>query len=584
MLEELDIRDFVIADDLHLRLAPGFNAITGETGAGKSLVIDALGILLGDRPSSDLVRAGAEAARIEASFAIPNAEESLGELLVENGLAAEDGVLLISREIPVSGRSSARINGRAVVQSTLLAIGEKLVDIHSQNEHLAILRPAEHVHYLDRFAGTVRDRVMLGESAVELRRLRADIEKSQVDERERARRQERLAYEISEIEEAGASREEEDELRRERARLANAEQLTQLVAQVHAALEGDGDRIGATETLGRAATLLAQLAQLDEDMRAAATQMEALQSQAADLSRDLRAYGDEVEYRPERLTEVEERLSQLAGLKRKYGATLTDVAAYAEQAARELDQLNAGEERLADFEARAAALAFRVGDQSVALGEARRNAAARLSAAVERELAELGLAGGRFAVQFDLRPDPGGIAVRLDEELVTTERGSHPAPSERSVAVDRTGADRVEFLVSLNIGEPPRPLARVASGGETARLMLALKTILGAADAVPTLVFDEVDSGVGGRSGRIVGAKLAGLAAHHQVICITHLAQIASMAEHHIAIQKSVDHGRTRVLARELRGEERLDELAAMLGGMSAATRASATELLGRET
>jgi len=584
MLEELDIRDFVIAEDLRLRLAPGFNAITGETGAGKSLVIDALGILLGDRPSADLVRVGAEAAHIEATFLVSDDEESVLETLSEIGLAPDHGVLLLSREIPSSGRSSARVNGRAVVQTTLLKIGEKLVDIHSQNEHLAILRPTEHAQYLDRFAGTVAERAALGAAVAELRRVRSEIERLKADDRERLRRQDRLAFEIAEIHDVAGSPDEEEELKRERTRLANAEQLAQLAGQVHAALEGDGEGGGATEGLGQAAGLLAQLAQLDEELQADAGLVESLQAQVTDLSRTIRAYGDGIEYNAERLKEVEDRLSLLAGLKRKYGPTLTDVAAYAEQAAGELDDLNAGEARLGELEARAIALAACLAEQAQALSCARRGAAARLSAAVEAELAELGLADGRFGVQFDLREDDAGVVVALAAGLVSGERQPPTAVPEVSVAFDRTGVDRIEFLVSLNPGEPLRPLARVASGGETARLMLALKTILGAADAVPTLVFDEVDSGVGGRSGRIVGAKLAGLASHHQVICITHLPQIASMADHHIAIQKEVTGGRTRVLARELRGEDRLDEVAAMLGGTSPATRASASELLGRQS
>ena len=579
MLEELDIRDFVIAEDLRLRLAPGFNVITGETGAGKSLVIDALGILLGDRPRGELVRAGAAIARIEATFVVPD-DPDLQEVLAENGLAAEDGVLLVSREISGSGRSSARVNGRAVVQSTLLAIGERLVDVHSQNEHLAILRPAEHLRYLDRFAEAVAQRTSLSEIVAELRRVRAEIERLQSDDRERARRQERLTYELREIEQAGISLEEEDVLRRERARLSNAGQLAQLAAEAQLALDGDGESAGASEALGRAASLLDQLAHVDESMAPAAQQLDLLQAQAADLSRDLRAYGDQVEHDPERLTEVEERLALLAGLKRKYGATVPDVLAYAEQTVHELDLLSRSEERLDQLTARRDALAGRLAMEAEALSQLRRAAAARLSSSIEHELADLGLQDGRFGVRFELRHDPAGVTVLLDDELVETKRVIPERVPGRTVAFERYGVDRVEFVVSLNPGEPMRPLARVASGGETARLMLALKTILGAADAVPTLVFDEVDSGVGGRSGRIVGAKLAALATHHQVICITHLAQIASMAEHHIAIQKAVDDGRTQIRAHELRGEERLDEVAAMLGTNGPAARASARELL----
>lgn len=594
MLDELDIRDFVIAEHLRLHFAPGFNAITGETGAGKSLIIDALGILLGDRPGSDIVRGGAQAARIEATFLLnsdrlnsdtPNTDDAdLQEILAESGLELdEDGVLIVSREIPANGRSSARINGRAVVQSTLAAIGSRLVDIHSQTEHLAILRPAEHVNYLDRYAGTLAVRAALAETATELRRVRAEIERLRQDERERTRRQDRLSYELQEIESADLRPDEEDELRRERDRLANAEQLTQLAAQAHAALEGDGEVPGATDTLGQASALLSQLVRLDGGLAAEAAQLEALQSQVAELSRTLRAYSEEVEYNPERLQQIEDRLALLSGLKRKYGATVEEVIGYAVEASRELEELNTSEERLASLETQERALAERLASSATALSSRRRTAAARLSAAVERELADLGMAGSRFAVRFDLREDAAGISVTLAAETVGAVPADGNGATARMVAFDRTGVDRVEFLVALNPGEPLRPLARVASGGETSRLMLALKTILGEADSVPTLVFDEVDAGVGGRSGHVVGAKLDGLAAHHQVICITHLAQIASMAQHHLAIAKQVEGERTSVVAHELRGAERLEEVAAMLGGVTSATRASARELLGEK-
>ena len=581
MLDELDIRDFVLADRLSVHFDPGFTAITGETGAGKSLIVDALGLLLGDRPSADIVRRGAQTARIEATFIVGGEDEDLRELLTASGIEPEDGVLIVSREFPLAGRASARINGRAVVQSTLAAIGARLVDIHSQTEHLAILRPAEHVNYLDRYAGTIATRTALASGVGELRRVRVEIERLQRDARERTRRQERLAFEVAEIESAQVAPNEEDELRRERTRLANAEQIAQLAAQAYGALEGDGAASGAADALGEAASSVAQLARLDESLAGEALQVEALQSQLADLSRTLRAYSEQVEYNPERLQQVEERLALLSTLKRKYGATLGEIATYAAAAAAELDELGTSEDRIARLIGEEAALSQRLGEEAAALSTARREAAQRFSEAVEDQLADLGLSGGRFGVRFDLRQDPAGVQVQLAPATMSM---ADVTPSDKALwtaAIDRTGIDRIEFLVSLNPGEPLRPLARVASGGETSRLMLALKTILGAADAVATLVFDEVDAGVGGRSGRIVGHKLSGLATHHQVICITHLPQIASLAGRHLAIEKRVEGERTTVVARALRGEERLQELAIMLGGLTPATRTTARELLG---
>jgi DNA repair protein RecN (Recombination protein N) len=581
MLDELDIRDFVLAEHLRLRFAPGLNAITGETGAGKSLVIDALGVLLGDRADPTLVRTGARSARIEATFQHLDHDVELQHLLADSGLALEDdGVLIVSREVPLSGRSSARINGRAVVQSVLAAIGDRLVDIHSQTEHLSILKPSEHINYLDRFAGAMADRAHLAETVTELRRVRSEAQRLREDERERARRQERLEYEVEEIEAASIVAGEEEDLRHERSRLANAEQLAQLAAQAHAALDGDGEETGASDALGTAAELLTQLARLDEGLAAEASQIEAMQSQVADLSRTLRAYGETVEFNPERLQQIEERLGTLASLKRKYGSTLDEVLAYQATAARSLEQLNTSEAQLSILAVQEAGLLDRLAGAVQLLSNRRRAAAARLSEAVEGELGDLGMGGGRFAVHFGTREDAAGVPSDAIEETVESAWTARESDDRRLLAFDRAGIDRVEFLVALNPGEPLRPLARVASGGEISRLMLALKTILGAADAVPTLVFDEVDSGVGGRSGRVVGAKLVGLAQHHQVICITHLAQIASLAAHHLALAKHIDDGRTMVAARRLEGDDRLDEVAAMLGGVTAATRASAQELL----
>ncbi|MGI8554688.1 MAG: DNA repair protein RecN [Dehalococcoidia bacterium] len=585
MLEELDIRDFVIADHLHLDFDPGFTAITGETGAGKSLVLDALGILLGDRPNGDVVRAGARVARIEGIFAVSAGDGELRAALAEAEVETEEGSLIISREVRSGGRSSARINGRAVVQSTLAAIGGHLVDIHSQSEHLSILRPSEHVKAIDRYAGSLVMRADLAAIVGELRRVRTETARLQQDARERTRREERLAYEVQEIEAATVIPDEEEDLRRERSRLANAEQLAQLAAQAYTALEGDGgqdETLGAADALGTAAGLLEQLARMDESLRTEATLIEALQSQVADVARTLRAYQEEIEHNPERLGQIEDRLATLLTLKRKYGATLAEVILYREHATKELEELGSSEERLTELQAHEADLMTRLAVAAMQLSCRRREAARRLSAAVERELADLGLARGRFGVQFELHDEADGVPIELPPlEIVGT--GSAPETSgetRRTVAFDRTGVDKVELLVSLNPGEPLRPMARVASGGETSRLMLALKTILGKADSVPTLIFDEVEVGVGGRSGRIVGEKLAGLAGHHQVICITHLAQIASLAGRHLAISKEVEDERTSVTVRELTADDRLDEIAAMLGGVTTATRASARELL----
>ncbi len=581
MLEEIDIRNFAVAEHVRLRFAPGFNAITGETGAGKSLIIDALALLLGGRADPTVVRAGTDAARVEGVFRVaPESDEALAELLAEVGIEPEDGLLIISREVPRQGRSVARVNGRAVVQSALAALGRRLVDIHGQEDQLSILRAAEHLGYLDRFAGLGAERATVAALVAELREVRTAIHRLTEDERERARRQERLAYEVQEIDAARLRPGEEEELRAERQLLASAEELARLSDAAHAALTGGSRSASAVDALGLAAEALAQLARIDPRMAETAALAEALQSQVYDLARELRAYREGVEYNPRRLERIEERLALIAALKRKYGATVAEVLAYGERARAELDELAMGEERLEQLREREEALRARLAEAAERLSHARRRAACRLAEAVQAEIAALDLAGGRFAVRMERQEDPEGVSVALPlEELVTP--GGEPVAAERArVAFDRSGVDRVEFYVSLNPGEPLRPLAKVASGGETARLMLALKTVLGAADSVPTLVFDEVDVGIGGRSGRVVGEKLAALGRHHQVICITHLPQVAALAERHLAVTKRVDGGRTFTEVRALGGEERRRELAAMLGGLTAAHLAAADEML----
>jgi DNA repair protein RecN (Recombination protein N) len=580
MLDELDIRDFVLAEHLNVHFHPGFTAITGETGAGKSLIVDALSSLLGERPAADIVRTGAQVARIEGTFLLDGADGDLRELLSSCGIELDEDVLIVSRELPRLGRASTRMNGRAVVQSTVAAVAARLLDIHSQTEHLAILRPAEHINYLDRYAGTLARRAALAADVQELRRVRIELQHLHEDARERARRQERLEFEVVEIRSAQIRQGEEDDLRRERRRLANAEQIAQLANQAYEALEGGGDGPGVTEALGEATSLLGQLSRLDESLAGTAAELEDLQSQASAISRALRAHSEQIEYNPELLQQIDDRLMLLSSLRRKYGATLEEVSAYAETAAAELEAIETSEERINRLAREESDVLLRLGQAATALSARRRAAAQEFSQAVDAQLADLGLVGGRFGVSFVVREDANGIETDLGSSAVISGEGPSPSSPLTSVAVDRNGIDRIEFLISLNPGEPLRPLAQIASGGETARLMLALKTVLGAADAVQTLVFDEIDTGVGARSGRVVGEKLATLAEHHQVICVTHLPQIASMAKRHLAITKHVNAAQTTVSALELHGEERLEEVAAMFGGITPATRASARELL----
>ncbi len=586
MLLELDIRDFAIAEHVRVPLGPGLTVITGETGAGKSILIDALQLLLGGRADAGTVRAGAPSAHVEGIFTFD--EEMLGdglrEQLSEAGIAAEDEMLIVSREISLDGRarSAARVNGRAVVQSLLAALGTRLVDIHGQTDHVSLLQPATHIELLDRFGGLAAPRHAFAEPAAQLRGVRAEIARLVSDERERVRRQERLRFEAEEIEAAQLRPDEEDEVRAERQLLANAEQLAELADSAHAALAGGGRGAAAIDSLGRTADLLGQLAALDERLTEDAAAAAALQEQAADLARTLRSYRDAVEFNPARLAAADERLTLINTLKRKYGATLAAVIDYGAQAAHELAELEGSEERLDGLRGEAGRLLTALSARAEELSAAREQAARRLVEAVERELDDLRMTDARFAVQFTRRPAADGLPCAVPLTAVL-EHGPPEAgsPAAAALAFDQSGIDRVEFLVSLNPGEPLRPLARVASGGETSRLMLALKSVLGDADAVPTLVFDEIEAGLGGRSAGVVAQKLSALAERHQVICISHLPQIAAAAATHLVAAKEVSGGRTRAALAAVSGEERVRELAAMLGGVTAANLASARELPG---
>jgi DNA repair protein RecN (Recombination protein N) len=586
MLLELSIRDFAIIDRLRLTFGPGFNALTGETGAGKSIIIDALGAILGERTGAEFVRAGAPSARVEGVFEVagPGAE-ALRATLVEFGLSDDDASgdepLILSREITANGRSTARVNGRTITAGTLAKLGERLVDIHGQSDHLTLLRPANHIDMLDRYAGLTAEREALTKVVVELRGVRERLSSLDRDDRELARRVDLLRFQVEEIDAAKLRAEEEDELLAERRVLASAGRLTDLAGLAYRKLSGAGDDFsgakaprGALDLLRQVNTALAELVSLDptmEETRAAVEEQGYLLEDAAATIRD---YRERIEGDPHRLEEIEERLTLLKDLKRKYGATLAEVIAFGTQANEELRQIERSGERAEELRAREAELLAEIGAKAVVLTGKRREAGDRLSAAVEASIRELNMGRARFATQIAHVTDPHGAPV-------------YDSEGERRLAFDDHGVDRVEFLLAANSGEPLKPLARVASGGETARLMLALKSILSEVDTTPTLVFDEVDVGVGGRSGQVVGEKLWGLTAghsHHQVLCISHLPQIAAFADSHFKISKQQLDDRTISNVERITDDERVDEIAAMLDGvpLTEASRANARVMLER--
>ncbi|MBI4499228.1 MAG: DNA repair protein RecN [Chloroflexi bacterium] len=584
MLLELTISNIAIIDRQTLEFGPGLAVITGETGAGKSILVDALGLVLGARADPGLIRAGAETARVEGVFQVDdpaaNAEPRaapdgpLAALLAEHGIEPEDGILVLSRDLQRTGRSIARINGRTVMVSVLQQVGQRLVDIHGQSEHLSLLRPAEHIEFLDRYAGLLGLRAAVAERVAALGRLRGERRRLAQQEQDAARRAELLQFQVQEITAAALQPGEQEALAEEIALLSNAEQRARLAHAVYAALsQGGGGLPGTADLLARAVADARELARLDGRLAEQAASLEELAYHLGDLARALRAYRDTVEFDPARLQAASERLELVRTLARKYGGSVEAVLRFGAEAAQELADLTHRQEQREELDQAEEAARRAAGALAGELSRRRAVAALDLARAVEAELAALHLPQVRFAVAVAQRENPDGLPVTQD------------APESASVcyAFDSTGIDTVEFHISVNPGEPVRPLAKVASGGETSRVMLALKTILSRADVIGTLIFDEVDAGLGGQAGYAVGQKLAQLGKEHQVVAITHLPQIAAFGEVHFAIAKREEGGRTTTTARRLRADERVDEIARMIGaGLTRAARQAAQDLLHR--
>ena len=569
MLLELSVRNFALLEEVDLHFEPGLNVLTGETGAGKSIIIDAIGTVLGGRASTEVIRGGAERATIKARFAMPagNSAEGFEALLREAGIERDGGepTLTLTREIARSGRTVARIDGKPVPVSTLAHVGGALVDIHGQHEHLSLLRPGSQRDLLDHYGGLIERRKEVAFLVRELRQVRAELRAMQQDEREIARRIDLLSYQLEEIQAAKLRPGEDAELEQERTRLANAGRLAELAGTIHDALAGGsagaGDAPGASDLLGQAGHALAQLLRIDQQLAEQEAMLTEAAAQVAELAQTIRSYQESIEFAPERLAELEERLEVIRTLERKYGETIEEVLRFADEAGGELEGLVNREQRTAELEARAASLERQIGKAALALSDARRAAGERLAQDVAEEMAALSLRGAFFVV-VDHEPNAEGVPVG-DERL----------------RFDDTGIDAVDFRFAPNPGEPAKSVARTASGGELSRILLALKAVLSAADRTPTLIFDEVDAGIGGRNAQVVGQKLAQIGRQHQVLCVTHLPQIAAFGDAHFFIAKQVQGGRTTTTVRALQAEARDKELAQMLGGVSGATLAQAREM-----
>jgi len=535
MLRSLSIRNFAILEKLDIDFGPGLNVLTGETGAGKSILMGALNVILGGRAGAEMVRGGADRASVDAVFDLSGSREAV-IALDEMGFETETEQLFLSREIGASGKSAARVGGRPASVAQLREIGEWLVDLHGQHEHQSLLAVPRHIGMLDDWGGkdVIALRTHVGEAYRILRSLEAERSELETDARERARLLDLYSFQAREITEANLVEGEEEELHADARRLSNAEKLAESTSSVCAGITGEG---GSVETLSKLSRSLEEAATLDDRLAPIAESVAAAKYSLEEAGRDLLHYVDSIEHDPERLQQVEERLELISNVKRKYGDTVEEVIEYGRDVSRKLESLGHSEELGQELEAEITTTRERLQGYCAELSRLRQNIAREFADSVLTELHDLAMERTRFEVQI--------------------EQGE-PTP---------TGTDRVEFIISPNPGEPLRPLARIASGGEISRVMLAIKSAMARQDPLPTMVFDEIDVGVGGRTASVIGDKLAALAKNAQILCITHLPQIAGRADSHYYIEKRITGDRTTVAVSPLLNGDRVEELARMLGG-----------------
>lgn len=566
MLAELRIENFAIIDKLALDFETGLIIFTGETGAGKSIIMDALDMLLGGRTDTGVIRTDAERAVVEGVFKLSGAEkDAVLEVLQREDLQDDDEYVTLAREVRREGRNTARVNGRAVNVSLLKEIGAFLVDIHGQTEHLSLLDVRSHPGLLDRFAEVDSLLGAYRQTYSQVQIVRRQLSELRAAQSDAERRLEMLTFQVEEIESAALKPGEDEQLRQERDRLANAETLAANAQEAQGLIdEGTPETPAISDQLGQAVAALASLARIDPSQAALASQAEVLLESLTEISRSLGDYLEKVEYNPKRLEEVEERLDLIHRLLRKYGGSLDAVIAFGANARKQMETITGAAEKIDELQTKETTLLAELSKRGAALSTKRKKAAESLSKHVETELDDLKMSAARFGVDFQTKPDVQGL----------------PLADGTRVAFDASGFDRVEFLVAPNPGEGLKPLAKIASGGETSRLMLALKNVLARADQVPTLIFDEIDQGLGGRIGGVIGQKLWHLGRTHQVLCITHLPQLAAFGNQHFQVEKLVADGRTTTSVKKLEGDGRLLELAQMLGEVSDSTLHSANDLL----
>lgn len=566
MLLELRIKNFAIIEALNLEFKPGLIILTGETGAGKSIIMGALDMLLGQRVDMTTLRKGSEIASVEAVFKIPQSvKDPIIQLLEKEEILEGSEYITLTRELRKDKRNTARVNGHRTNVGVLVELGEYLVDIHGQSEHLSLMRVNQHLGLLDRFSGTTDLLSKYQEIYSELKDIQAGLNRLRKSDQEAEKRKELLAFQVEEIEQAGLEDGEEQILVERRNRLANAEKLAGLSQNILILLDdAPGHQPTVMDLVGQIVSLVEDLSKTDPGLAALNEKTGELSEGLFEVGKDLRAYLESLEFDPNELENVQDRLELIRGLQRKYGDTIPEIIAYQNQSQEELLEITNRSTRIKELEGLEGRLLEELRQRGGELSRGRKQGALVLASELETQLNDLKMAGSRFEVDFKSREDPEGVL---------TEEGQR-------VAYYSNGLEKVEFLIEANPGEGFKPLAKTASGGETARLMLAIKNVLAQADNISTLVFDEIDQGIGGRIGAVVGEKLYRLTEKHQVICITHLPQLAGFGQQHYKVSKDIEGGRSYIQVQEISGEERIKELATMLGGPSEKNLESAQELL----
>ncbi|MCX8131974.1 MAG: DNA repair protein RecN [Clostridia bacterium] len=550
MLVQLDIHNIALIDNINIELGKGLNVLTGETGAGKSIIIDSINAILGGRVSKELIRSGKEKATVEAVFHI--SYERLGDLYENYGIEPEeDGVLIISREFSISGKNICRVNGKMATVSMLREFGERIIDIHGQHDNQSLLRTESHIELLDSFGGEKIFSLKQDYLKVltQFRNIRSKLKELTGNTGERERKIDLLKFQIDEIKKAKLKTGEDEELNRQRILLSNSERIVSALSSVYDLLfGGSSSKNAASDSIGEAVAELGGISKLDEKYDALSVKLEDISYQLEDIIEEVRKERDNVEYNPELLEQIDERIDLIYKLKRKYGAKIEDIIEYYKKISIELDEIVRSEELIAELHKQLRMTSDSLFDIAGRLHEERKRSACIIEEKISNELNDLEMKRAQFKVSID-------FDSTCDEDGCRRFQGN--------------GLDKVEFLISPNAGEPLKPLAKIASGGEMSRIMLGIKTILANVDKMPTLIFDEIDIGISGRAAQKVGEKLSMISGNHQVVCVTHLAQIACMADENYLIEKVSEEESTKTLVTRIEDNALKKEIARILGGAS---------------